>query len=76
MKTKTSITISDDVIKQIDEIIKNDGNRSLFIEDAVKYYLNIKKRIIRNNKDLKIINSKAKELNKEAEEVLSYQVDN
>jgi metal-responsive CopG/Arc/MetJ family transcriptional regulator len=76
MKIKTSITISDDVIKQIDDIIKNDGNRSLFIEDAVIYYLNIKKRIIRNNKDLKIINSKAKELNKEAVEVLSYQVDN
>ena len=76
MKTKTSITISNDIIKQIDNIIKNDGNRSLFIEDALKYYLNIQKRIERNNKDFKIINSKAKKLNKEAEDILSYQVDN
>lgn len=76
MKIKTSITLSNDIIKQIDNIIKNDGNRSLFIEDAVKYYLSVQKRINRNNKDFKIINSKAKKLNKEAEEILSYQADN
>ncbi len=76
MKIKTSITISNNILKEVDTIIKNDGNRSLFIEDAIKYYLSYQKRIIRNKKDLEIINSKAKKLNKEAEEILSYQVDN
>ena len=75
MKIKTSITITNTILKEIDNLIKNDGNRSLFIEDAVKYYLNYQKRLLRNENDLIIINSKAKKLNKEAEDVLSFQAD-
>jgi metal-responsive CopG/Arc/MetJ family transcriptional regulator len=74
MKVKTSITISKNVLKEIDLVISKSGNRSLFIEEAVKNYLMHKKRAVRNKNDLEIINRSADELNKEAGDILSYQV--
>lgn len=74
MKIKTSITLSKNLLKEIDSIISKSGNRSLFIEEAIKNYLNHKKRFLRNQKDLEIINRSASDLNKEAEDTLSYQV--
>ena len=74
MKIKTSITLSKNLLKEIDSIISKSGNRSLFIEEAIKNYLNHKKRLVRNKKDLVIINRSANDLNKEAEDTLSYQV--
>ena len=74
MKVKTSITISKNLLKEIDLIISKSGNRSHFIEEAINNYLNQKRRITRNKKDLILINNSADELNKEAEDILSYQV--
>jgi metal-responsive CopG/Arc/MetJ family transcriptional regulator len=74
MKIKTSITLSKNLLKEIDSIISKSGNRSLFIEEAIKNYLNHKKRFLRNQNDLEIINRSADDLNKEAEDTLSYQV--
>jgi metal-responsive CopG/Arc/MetJ family transcriptional regulator len=74
MKVKTSITISKSLLKEIDLIISKSGNRSLFIEEAIKNYLIHKKRNLRNKNDLDIINRSADELNKEADDILSYQV--
>lgn len=74
MKVKTSITLSKSILKEIDLIISKSGNRSLFIEEAIKNYLIHKKRNLRNKNDLDIINRSADELNKEADDILSYQV--
>ncbi|MBP7737502.1 MAG: ribbon-helix-helix protein, CopG family [Spirochaetes bacterium] len=74
MKVKTSITISRELLKEIDRIISKSGNRSLFIEEAVREYLKGKKRQLRDRNDTEIINRSAGDLNREAEEVLSYQV--
>lgn len=74
MKVKTSITLSKNLLKEIDLIISKSGNRSLFIEEAIKNYLIHKKRDLRNKNDLDIINRSADELNKEADDILSYQV--
>jgi metal-responsive CopG/Arc/MetJ family transcriptional regulator len=74
MKVKTSITLSKSLLKEIDLIISKSGNRSLFIEEAIKNYLIHKKRNLRNKNDLDIINRSADELNKEADDILSYQV--
>ena len=73
MKVKTSITISKNLIKEIDSAISKSGNRSLFIEEAIKSHLKNRKRIARSQKDIEIINSSSDELNKEAEDTLSYQ---
>ncbi|MFW6139512.1 MAG: ribbon-helix-helix domain-containing protein [Spirochaetota bacterium] len=75
MKNKTSITLSTEILREIDEIIANESNRSAFIEKALRNYLNHLKKEKRNNKDLRIINTNASRLNKEAEDVLTYQVE-
>jgi metal-responsive CopG/Arc/MetJ family transcriptional regulator len=74
MKVKTSITLSKELLKEIDTVISRSGNRSVFIEEAVRAYLDGKKRQARDHKDAEIIKRSAGALNKEAEDILSYQV--
>jgi metal-responsive CopG/Arc/MetJ family transcriptional regulator len=75
MKTKTSITLSQDLLAAIDEHVKEDDNRSAFIELAVRTYLEILNRQKRDRHDLEIINTFAAKLNKEAFDVLDYQAE-
>ena len=74
MKVKTSVTLSDDLLKAIDEHSGPLKNRSEFIEKAVRNYISQVIRDRQNAKDLEIINRKADRLNEEATDVLSYQV--
>jgi metal-responsive CopG/Arc/MetJ family transcriptional regulator len=74
MKVKTSITLSADLLKAIDQCSERYKNRSEFIEAASWALL---KKIIRdtqNAKDLEILNRRAEALNREAVDVLTYQV--
>ncbi len=75
MKVKTSFTLSEDLLSQLEEVAREFTNRSDVIEQALRLFL--KKRIqkIRESKDLKILNREAADLNDEAEDVLSYQVE-
>lgn len=75
MKVKTSITLSEGLLKEIDKMIDYTGNRSVFIEEAIRDYIERNKRNTRDRTDLELINSSAEVLNEEAEEVLSYQVE-
>ena len=75
MKNKTSITLSSEILREIDALITNTGNRSAFIENALRNYLNLLKKELRNHEDLKVINKNAARLNKEAKDVLTYQVE-
>lgn len=75
MKVKTSITLSEELIHIIDELLGRQKKRSEFIEEAIRDYLNRKAQAERNLKDLDILNKNADKLNREAEDVLSYQVD-
>lgn len=75
MKSKTSITLSQELLRQINDLIKDSGNRSSFIEKAIWKYLESIKKDIRDKKDLQILNRRAAHLNKEAKEVLRFQVD-
>ena len=74
MKVKTSITLSEDLLKAIDEQSGTQKNRSEFIENALRNYIGQMIRSRQNAKDLEIINSQADRLNDEAADVLSYQV--
>jgi len=74
MKIKTSISISNHLIKDIDDIVHDSSNRSRFIEEAIIAYLDKKRKKARDGNDLQLINNDEKSLNKEAIEVLSYQV--
>ena len=73
MKVKTSITLSEDLMEAIDRRTGH-KNRSEFIETALRSFI---AQIIRNEqnaRDIQIINQRADYLNKEAEDVLAYQV--
>lgn len=74
MKVKTSVILSDDLLKAIDECSGPHMNRSEFIEKALRNYISQETRDRQNAKDLEIINRKADRLNDEAADVLTYQV--
>jgi metal-responsive CopG/Arc/MetJ family transcriptional regulator len=74
MKVKTSITLSEDLLKVIDQQSDQFKNRSDFIETAVRAFIAQMLRNKQNAKDLAIINKRADYLNKEAADVLEYQV--
>ncbi len=75
MKIKTSITLSEDLIREIDELSGRFGNRSALIEKAIRDFLTAEAKRRRDLQDIEILNRRADALNKEAEDVLSYQVD-
>lgn len=75
MKVRTSITLSENLLKEIDEMVDDSGNRSIFIEEAIRDYIDRCKRMMRDRTDLELINNSADDLNKEAQDILSYQVD-
>jgi metal-responsive CopG/Arc/MetJ family transcriptional regulator len=75
MKVKTSITLSEEILHAIDQILGESKNRSAFIEHALRDYLKKRSNKIRDNKDLEILNRNSKRLNREAEDVLKYQVE-
>jgi metal-responsive CopG/Arc/MetJ family transcriptional regulator len=74
MKAKTSVTISEELLKEIDNIQGKENNRSSFLEEAALYYLKLLKREKLNEEDIKKINKKARMLNIEAKKILNYQV--
>jgi metal-responsive CopG/Arc/MetJ family transcriptional regulator len=75
IKIKTSITISKKILASIDALLKEKENRSEFIEKILKDYLRSTNLKSHSTKDLAIINRNADRLNKEAEDVLNYQVE-
>lgn len=74
MKIKTSVTLSDTLLADIDRHAGKDANRSEFIENAVRSYILALVRKQENLRDLGIINRRAARLNREAEDVLGYQI--
>jgi metal-responsive CopG/Arc/MetJ family transcriptional regulator len=75
MKVKTSITLSEDLLKAIDEYTGEYKNRSEFIEKAIQSFIRQLIRRQQDARDLEIINQRADYLNREAADVLTYQVD-
>ena len=75
MRVKTSITLSEDLVREMDKLSDLYGNRSALVEQAVRRFLAAESRRARDAQDLEILNRRAEKLNKEAREVLSYQVE-
>jgi metal-responsive CopG/Arc/MetJ family transcriptional regulator len=75
VKIKTSVTLSEELIHQIDALSSQYGTRSALIEQAVRDFLAAQAKRTRDAQDLEILNRCAETLNVEAEDVLSYQVD-
>jgi metal-responsive CopG/Arc/MetJ family transcriptional regulator len=70
MRIKTSITLAEHLLEQIDA---STSNRSAFIEQVMQDYFKKLKKAERDARDLELINKNAKWLNEEAQDVLEYQ---
>lgn len=76
MKRKTSITLSNILLDELDKIVgAGGGNRSRLIEEAIEAFLKERERTEREKRDLEILDREADQLNREAEDVLLYQVE-
>ena len=75
MKVKTSVTLSEELIRQIDALSSQYGTRSALIERAVRDFLATAAQRQREARDLEILNRWAEALNAEAADVLSYQIE-
>jgi Arc/MetJ-type ribon-helix-helix transcriptional regulator len=74
MRVKTSITLSEDLVAAIDKRAGDFKNRSDFIEAAIRAFLAQRMREDRDAKDREILDRHADRLNKEAKDVLAFQV--
>ena len=75
MKVRTSITLSKDLIQELNKLLGQSRNRSAFVEQVLRDFLATSARQIDAAKELEILNRHADELNEEATDVLSYQVE-
>jgi metal-responsive CopG/Arc/MetJ family transcriptional regulator len=75
MKKRISITLSTDLLSEIDRLIGPNGSRSAFIEKVLSDHLRKLEREEIGARDLILINANADRLNREMEEVLRYQAD-
>ncbi len=73
MKEKTSITLSRDVLENVDRLAGSKHSRSAFIESVLRRYLRQRAKAALQARDLERINKAAERLNLEAAEVLDYQ---
>ncbi len=74
MKIKTPITLSEELVKEIDALASNEQNRSAFLETAAWESITKLRRAQRNARDLAILNKQADYFNGEVTDALSYQV--
>jgi len=75
MRVKTSVTLAEELVREMDKLAGRYGNRSALVKKAVRSFLAAERQRARDAKDLEILNRKAAKLNKEAQEVLAYQVE-
>ncbi len=75
MKMKTSITLAKEVVVAIEKVAREGESRSQAIERLLRQSLAVRERTAVDNRDRNIINAHADELNKEAVDVLGYQVE-
>ena len=73
MKEKTSITLSSDLLAEVDRDASAAASRSAFIEGVLREYFKEKVRRAIYERDLQILNANADYFNREMEDVLRYQ---
>ena len=74
MKIKTSITLSEDLLREIDARVEPQGrSRSEFIEEAVRAFLAHADRLTLQAREAALLREHAAALNAEMADVLEYQ---
>jgi metal-responsive CopG/Arc/MetJ family transcriptional regulator len=72
MKVKASITLSDEVLRAVDDLAAS-SSRSEVIEHALREFLAARARQLRDARDVEIMNKHADAYNLETADLLSYQ---
>jgi metal-responsive CopG/Arc/MetJ family transcriptional regulator len=75
MKVKTSVTLSEELLKRIQKASRKGESRSEAIERMLDQAFDAESRKAANVRDLDLINRHSQQLNREAEDVLEYQED-
>jgi len=73
MKQKASITLSPEVLAQVDRLAGTKYSRSALIERVLRKYFRDRHRAALHARDVQLINRAADELNAEARDALQYQ---
>ena len=73
MKSKTSVTLSPEVLRQVDEFAGSRQSRSAVIELVLRDFFRERSRLKLHARDLERINAAADRLNQEVSDVLDYQ---
>jgi metal-responsive CopG/Arc/MetJ family transcriptional regulator len=73
MKEKTSITLSKELLAQVDRLAGSRQSRSALIERILRKYLRDRRRMALHSRDLQRLNRAAHRLNREVADVLEYQ---
>ena len=75
MKRKTSITLSDEVLRLLRRAAGKGESRSQTVERLVREGLLARARRLDDERDLAVLNAHADRLNRDAVDVLEYQAD-
>ena len=75
MKVRTSVTLSEDILRDLESVAGEGRSRSAIIERALRDYISKRAKKLRDAADLEILNKNFKRLNREAADVLNYQID-
>jgi metal-responsive CopG/Arc/MetJ family transcriptional regulator len=75
MKKRISVTLSTDLLLQIDRLVGAPGSRSALVERVLKDHFQKMKAASIDQRDIELINANADEFNAEMEDVLRYQAD-
>ncbi len=73
MKEKTSITLSRELLAEVDRLAGSRQSRSALIERILRKYLRDRRRMALHSRDLQRLNRAADRLNREVADVLEYQ---
>ena len=73
MKAKTSLTLSEDLVKTLDKLSGPKMSRSAFIEDILRDFVNRRTAARRDARAVAAINKHAAQLNAEMSDTLSFQ---
>ncbi len=75
MKLKTSVTLSEDLVKMVDQAARKGEARSQALERLVREALAARARNEADERDRDLINRNADALNAEVQDALRYQID-
>jgi metal-responsive CopG/Arc/MetJ family transcriptional regulator len=74
MKSKTSLTLSEDLVASIDKLAGPKASRSAYIEQILREFVDRRVRARKGAREVAAINRHAAELNSEMNDALSFQV--